>query len=63
MWIKLHFYLSGDEIWAQTQHICATYPDQREQYKGGTCVQFDGDEENYLLVRETIDEIGGMITE
>lgn len=63
MWIKLHFHLSGDEMWVQTQHICAIYPDQREQYKGAICVQFDGDEDNYLLVRETIDEMGAMITE
>lgn len=62
MWIKLHFYWSGDEIAVQTQNICAIYPDQREEYIGVTNIQFAGTEDNYLTVRETIDEIGAMIT-
>lgn len=63
MWIKLHFYLSGDEIAVQTQNICAVYPDQREEYIGATSIQFAGTEDNYFSVRETIDEIEAMITE
>lgn len=63
MWIKLHMFQSGDEVAVQTQNICAIYLDQRKQYKGATCIQFCGDETNYLLVKETIDEIGVMITE
>lgn len=63
MWIKLHFFQSGDEVIVHTQNICAVYPDQRKQYKGVTCIQFNGAEENYIQVKETIDEIGAMITE
>lgn len=63
MWIKLHFYQSGDEIAVQTQNICSIFPDQRKQYKGATCIQFCGGEDNYLSVKETMDEIGRMITE
>lgn len=63
MWIRLHFSQSDDEIAVQTQNICAIYPDQRKQYNGVTCIQFCGDETNYLLVKETIDEIWRMITE
>ncbi len=63
MWIKLHFYQTGDEVAVQTQNICSIVPDQRKQYKGVTCIQFSGSEENYIQVKETIDEIGVMITE
>ena len=63
MWIKLHFYQSGDEVVVQTQNIFAVYPDQRKQYKGTTCIQFIGAEENYIRVKESVDEIGTMITE
>lgn len=63
MWIKLHFYRSGDEVAVQTQNICAIYPDQRKQYKGATCIQFNGSEDNYIQVRETIDEIERIVTE
>ena len=63
MWIKLHLFRSGDEVAVQTQNICSMFPDQREQYKGVTCIQFIGAEENYIQVKETVDEIGAMITE
>lgn len=63
MWIKLHLYQSGDEVAVQTQNICFVFPDQRKQYKGVTCIQFIGAEENYIQVKETVDEIGAMITE
>ena len=62
MWIKLHFYQGGDEVTVQTQNICAVYPDQRKECNGVTCIQFAGAEENYIQVKETIDEIGAMIT-
>lgn len=63
MWIKLHFYQSSDEVVVQTQNICAVYQDQRKQYKGTTVVQFTGEETNYIQVKESMDEIGAMITE
>ena len=63
MWIKLHFYHSGDEVAVQAQNICFVCPDQREQYDGVTCIQFNGAEENYIKVKESVDEIGRMITE
>lgn len=62
MWIKLHFYWSGDDIAVQTQNICAIYPDQREECKGATNIQF-ADNDNYISVRETVDEVEAMITE
>lgn len=42
MWIKLHLYLSGDEVAVQTQNICVVYPDQRKQYKGMTGILLIG---------------------
>lgn len=63
MWIRLHFFQGGDEVVVQTQNILAVYPDQRKQYKGVTCVQLNGAEENYIQVKESVDEIGAMITE
>lgn len=63
MWIKLHFYQGGDVVAVQTQNVCAVYSDQRKQYKGATCVQFIGEEESYIQVKETVDEIEAMITE
>ena len=63
MWIKLHFFQSGDEVVVQTQNICSIFPDQRKQYKDAMVIQFCGAEENYIQVKETIDEIGAMITE
>lgn len=63
MWIKLHFYWSGDEIAVQTQNICAIYPDQREEYEGVTVIRFAGTKDNYIFVRETVDEVEAMITE
>lgn len=63
MWIKLHLYQSGDEVAVQTQNICFVFPDKRKQYKGVTCIQFVGDERNYIQVKETIDEIEVMVTE
>lgn len=64
MWIKVHFQ-SGDEVAVNTQNICAVFPDQRTEYKvkGITCIQFAGEEENYIHVSESIDEIGAMIYE
>ena len=63
MWIRLHFLRSGDEIAVQTQNICFVCPDQRKQNDGVTCVQFIGTEENYIQVKESVDEIGAMTTE
>lgn len=63
MWIRLHMFQSSDEIVVQTQNICSIFLDQRKQYKGVTCIQFNGAEDNYIQVKETIDEIGAMITE
>ena len=63
MWIKLHFFQTGDEVMVQTQNICAVYPGK--SYKGAisTVIQFCGEEENYIQVIESIDEIGAMIVE
>lgn len=62
MWIKLHFYQSGDEVFVQTQNICAVYQNKKGQGKV-TCVRFIGDKDNWMLAKETPDEIGAMITE
>ena len=48
MWIKLHFFQSGDEVVVQTQNICSIFPDQRKQYKDAMVIQFCGAEENYV---------------
>lgn len=64
MWIKLHLYQSGDEVAVQTQNICAVYPDQRDGWgEKVTCIQFNGEVQNFMRVRESVDEIGEKITE
>lgn len=61
MWIKLHDYECGMEIVAQTQNICTIEPfvDSAE----GCSVSFVGSENNYIRVKETVDEIEEMIAE
>ena len=60
MWIKLHFSFDGDEVAVQTQNICMVYPSTEGK---GSTVSFIGSEDNYIKVRETVDEIGAKITE
>lgn len=60
MWIKLHDYAYGREMVVQTQNICVIAPFVDSE---GCTVSFVGSEENYIQVKETIDEIGAMITE
>lgn len=65
MWIKAHFIASGDEIRIQTQNIAAVFTDQSNDphNSGKTIIQFIGSEDNYIYVRETMDEIGEQILE
>ena len=59
MWVKAHFINSGDAVYVNTQNIVAVYAYQGDnQYKGQTVIQFSGDEDNYIIVKETVDEIG-----
>ena len=59
MWVKAHFIDGGDVIYINTQNIVAVYAYQGDgQYKGQTVIQFSGDEDNYIRVKETVDEIG-----
>lgn len=60
MWIKLHDCKYDREIAVQTQNICTISPFLDGD---GCCVSFIGDSSNYIKVRETVDEIGEMITE
>ena len=60
MWIKLHDYTYGREMSVQTQNICVIAPFVDRE---GCIVSFIGSENNYIQVKETIDEIGAMITE
>ena len=60
MWIKLHDYTYGREMSVQTQNICVISPFADSK---GCTVSFIGSEENYIQVKETVDEIGEMITE
>ena len=60
MWIKLHDYKYGKEMAVQTQNICVISPFVESE---GCTVSFVGSEENYIQVKETLDEIGAMITE
>lgn len=60
MWIKLHDYKYDREIVVQTQNICTISP---LVDANGCFIGFIGDNDNYIQVRETMDEIGAMITE
>lgn len=55
--IKLHFYHSGEEVFVLTRQICAVYRDQRKEYRDITVVHLSGGEENYMHVKETVDEV------
>ena len=57
MWIKLHFYHNGEEVFVRSQHISAVYTDQRKGYRDTTIVQLMCDNESYLQVNETVDEV------
>lgn len=61
MWLKLHLIDSEDEIHIQSSNICAIYPDQREGFNNRTIIQFVGNEENYLYVKETPEQIMNMM--
>ena len=60
MWIKLHDYTYGKEIAVQTQNICVITPFIDSE---GCAVSFIGSQNNYIKVKESIDEIWRMITE
>ena len=63
MWIKVHSAgVKPNTIFVQTEQICAIYKDLREQrYNCGTIIQFSGEENNYVGVSESADEIMEMI--
>lgn len=62
MWIKAHFVDNGDVIWLQTQNIAAVYPDQgNNKYRGQTVIQFPGEKNNFIKVKESVNEIGEQI--
>ena len=59
MFIKLHFPGNNDIVYVCKNQICAIYPDQRDN--NDTIVQFCGEEENYVFVKESPEEIIKMI--
>ncbi len=61
MWIKVHDHTLNKEIIVQTLYICAIEPFVGAEK--GCCIAFVGSENNYIRVKETVDEIGAMITE
>lgn len=57
MWIKAHLF-NGDVVHMQTQNITAVYPFQaNDGYNGQAVIHFVGDEDNWIQVKETVDEI------
>ena len=58
MWIRLHLYDTGEIIMAQTENILTI----SEIRKGETVVSFIGDAYKYITVKESMDEIGKIIT-
>ena len=62
MWIKLHMD-DNRPVWVQTQNIADVHTSFSPKDNNMTVVGFIGSSSNYVLVKETIDEIGSMITE
>lgn len=60
MWIKLHYKYNGKPVMVQTKNI-TSYGESTVDC--ATDVFFIGDDENYITVKETVEEIEKMITE
>ena len=67
MWIRLHAtsYDRAEErpVMVQTKNITHINRSFGNDTKDLTVIGFIGDEQNYLYVKESIDEIGALITE
>ena len=63
MWIKLHSAHDGEEVVVQTQNITCILKNKMKGSEGETVVNFIGDDSSYILVYESVDEIGAMIKE
>lgn len=61
MWIKLHYRYDGKPVMVQTKNI--TNYGESTNNNCSTDVFFIGNDENYITVKETIEEIENMITE
>ena len=56
MWIRAHFN-NGDEVIIQTKNITCFYKDQSAGANKDTIIQFVGNEDNYIIVQESVNEI------
>lgn len=61
MWIKLHCRYDGKPVMVQTKNII-NYGESTNN-NCSTDVFFIGNDENYITVKETVEEIEKMITE
>ena len=59
-WIVLHHYKSGDEILVNRDYMVMVMPDQQSEPEG-TIVQFPGEEQNFITVKESVDDIQKLL--
>lgn len=55
-WIRLHLKYDGREVYVNTKNINFINNDCREA-KEVACVNFNGDDDNYISVTETVEEV------
>ena len=59
MWMELNLARhTGGVTWVQVENVSYIY----EYGKGQTLVGFVGNEDNFILVKESVDEIGNKIS-
>lgn len=59
-WLALHHYKSGDEILVNKDYMVMVIPDQQSKPKG-TIIQFPGEEQNFITVKESVDDIKKLL--
>lgn len=59
-WIKLHLEYDGRDVYVNTNNISCVNNDCREA-KDVTCISFASEEENYIRVTESVEEVMGQI--
>lgn len=60
-WIKLHLEYDGRDVYVNTNNISAVNADCRRELKEATCISFCGNDENFIRVTESVEEVMGQI--
>ena len=62
MWIKLTPYCKNNTILVNTDNVtCVSAGQENGEYEGITLVYFTGNDDNFITVEETVEEIEQLI--